>query len=292
MKRTRKHHLAKKLSLEFLEDRTVPVVGAFADAPATLAPQYDGVVQVNAVDGADAFFGTGSLLIDRTFILTAAHVVTNDSGAKLSGTIDFVTAGGTQSIVYTAADVFVVNGYDPNDSGNIVPNDVALIRINGAVPSGIQGYDIYRLHDEIGQNFTMVGFGDTGVGATGQNDSTAGTKRVGTNTFEATDNLTEGPEYFRNLAYDFDDGTSAENTLTNDYNVPSTLGVTSGGTLVETAVGSGDSGGPAFFNTSSGLTIAGITSGSSDDSKFGSIGSYARVSAFARAIDLLSLIHI
>jgi len=133
----------------------------------------------------------------------------------------------------------------------------------------------------------MVGFGDTGVGATGQNDATAGTKRVGTNTFEATDNLTEGPAYFRNLAYDFDDGTSAENTFTNDYNVPSTLGVTSGGTLVETAVGSGDSGGPAFFNTSSGLTIAGITSGVSDDSKFGSIGSYARVSAFARAIDLI-----
>ena len=287
MKRTKKQDLSKKLSLEFLEDRTVPVVGAFADAPATLAPQYDGVVLINAVDGANAFIGTGSLLIDRTFILTAAHVVTNNSGTKLSGTIDFVTAGGTQSIVYTAADVFVVNGYDPNDSGNIVPNDVALIRINGAVPTGIQGYDIYRLHDEIGQDFTMVGFGDTGVGATGQNDVTAGTKRVGTNTFEATDNLTEGPAYFRNLAYDFDDGTSAENTFTNDYSIPSTLGVFSGATLVETAVGSGDSGGPAFFNTSSGLTIAGITSGSSDDSKFGSVGSYARVSAFARAIDLI-----
>ena len=88
MKRTRKQHPAKKLSLEFLEDRTVPVVGAFADAPVTLAPQYDGVVLINAVDGANAFIGTGSLLVDRTFILTAAHVVTNDSGTKLSGTID------------------------------------------------------------------------------------------------------------------------------------------------------------------------------------------------------------
>lgn len=273
--------------LEILESRETPVVGAFADAPATLAPQYDGVVLINAVDGAQAFIGTGSLLVDRTFILTAAHVVTNDSGTKLSGTIDFVTAGGTQSIIYTTDDVFIVNGYDPNDSGNIVPNDVALIRINGTVPSGIQGYDIYRLHDEIGQDFTMVGYGQTGDGATGEIDGSSGTKRFGTNTFEATDNLTEGPAYFRNLAYDFDDGTSAENTFANDYSIPSTLGVFSGATLVETAVGAGDSGGPAFINTSSGLTIAGIVSGSTDDSKFGSIGSYARVSAFARAIDLI-----
>ena len=287
MKRTKKQDLSKKLSLEFLEDRTVPVVGAFADAPPTLAPQFDGVVLINANDGANAFIGTGSLLIDRTFILTAAHVVTNNSGDKLSGTIDFVTAGGTQSIVYTTADVFVVNGYDPDDSNNIVPNDVALIRINGTVPSGIQGYDIYRLHDEIGQDFTMVGYGQTGDGATGEIDGSSGTKRFGTNTFEATDNLTEGPAYFRNLAYDFDDGTSAENTFANDYSIPSTLGVFSGATLVETAVGAGDSGGPAFINTSSGLTIAGIVSGSTDDSKFGSIGSYARVSAFARAIDLI-----
>lgn len=287
MKRTRKQHLSKKLSLEFLEDRTVPVVGAFADAPVTLAPQFDGVVLINAIDGAQAFIGTGSLLIDRTFILTAAHVVTNNSGTKLSGTIDFVTSSGTQSIVYTTDDVFIVNGYDPNDDNTIVPNDVALIRINGVVPSGIQGYDIYRLHDEIGQNFTMVGYGQTGVGATGETDGSSGTKRVGTNTFEATDNLTEGSAYFRNLAYDFDDGTSAENTFANDYSIPSTLGVFSSATLVETAVGAGDSGGPAFISTSFGLSIAGITSGSTDDSKFGSIGSYARVSAFARAIDLI-----
>lgn len=287
MKHTKKQHLSKKLALEFLEDRTVPVVGAFADAPPTLAPQFDGVVLINANDGANAFIGTGSLLIDRTFILTAAHVVTNNSGTKLSGTIDFVTAGGTQSIIYTTDDVFIVNGYDPNDDNTITPNDVALIRINGAVPSGIQGYDIYRLHDEIGQDFTMVGYGQTGDGATGEIDGSSGTKRFGTNTFEATDNLTEGPAYFRNLAYDFDDGTSAENTFANDYSIPSTLGVFSGATLVETAVGAGDSGGPAFINTSSGLTIAGIVSGSTDDSKFGSIGSYARVSAFARAIDLI-----
>ena len=287
MKHTKKQHLSKKLALEFLEDRTVPVVGAFADAPPTLAPQYDGVVLINAIDGASAFIGTGSLLVDRTFILTAAHVVTNNSGTKLSGTIDFVTAGGTQSIIYTTDDVFIVNGYDPNDDNTIVPNDVALIRINGVVPSGIQGYDIYRLHDEIGQDFTIVGYGQTGDGATGETDGSSGTKRVGTNTFEATDNLTEGPDYFRNLAYDFDDGTSAENAFTNDYGIPSTLGVFSGATLVETAVGAGDSGGPAFINTSSGLTIAGIVSGSTDDSKFGSTGSYARVSAFARAIDLI-----
>jgi len=250
--------------------------------PFTDAPDYDGVVLIKANGG----IGTGSLLIGRTHILTAAHVVTN-AGVKLSGTIEFVTASGPpQSFPYTANDVSVVNGYDPDD----LRNDVAVIKINGVVPATIRGYDIYRLHDEIGQNFIMVGFGLTGNGTTGAIADTGGSKRIGTNTFEATDTTptTEGFKFFRNLATDFDNGTSAGNALQNTFDVPSNLGVFSSGTLVETDTARGDSGGPAFLSTSSGLVIAGITSaGIPPGSKFASIGFYARVSAFSRAIDLL-----
>src|SRR5688572_14253223 len=56
------------LGLEVLEDRVVPIVGAYS-IPAPVAPGtgYDGVVQVNG--------GTGSLLTTGRHILTAAHVV-------------------------------------------------------------------------------------------------------------------------------------------------------------------------------------------------------------------------
>lgn len=274
--------------LESLETRQTPVVGAFSPVGVTTNPIYDGVVLVNATDGVNDFIGTGTLLIGETHILTAAHVVTNELGEKLSGTIDFVRASGTQSILYTAADVTVINGYNPDPtSTSIVPNDVALIRINGTVPAGVTGFDLYRDHNEIGQQFTMVGFGETGTGTAGESNNTSGVKRAGTNTFEATGNAIDSNIFFRNLAYDFDDGTTVENVFTNTYGIPSTLGVTSGATLVETAVGSGDSGGPGFIDINGTLYIAGIVSGSTAESQFGSTGEYARISAFANAIDLI-----
>ena len=275
--------------LEILEGRETPVVGAFSPVGVTTNPLYDGVVLINATDGTNSFIGTGTLLIGRTHILTAAHVVTDDSGNKLSGSVDFVFgSGGGTSIPYSAADVTVLPSYNPvPGSNNIVPNDVALIRLTSAAPGSVTAFDLYRNTDEIGQAFTMVGFGETGTGADGESTNTSGVKRMGTNTFEATGNVTDEPAFFRNLAYDFDDGTTTYNEFSNTFGVPSNLGETSGATLIETAVGSGDSGGPGFINVNGTLYIAGIVSGSTDDSRFGSNGDYARVSAYARAIDLI-----
>ena len=84
--------------LEILESRETPVVGAFSPVGVTTNPLYDGVVLINATDGTNSYIGTGTLLIGRTHILTAAHVVTDDSGNKLSGSVDFVFgSGGVQS---------------------------------------------------------------------------------------------------------------------------------------------------------------------------------------------------
>ncbi|MFN6053353.1 MAG: trypsin-like serine protease [Planctomycetia bacterium] len=237
-------------TLERLESRQTPVVGAFSPVGSTTNPLYDGVVLINATDGTSSFIGTGTLLIGRTHILTAAHVVTDDSGNKLSGSVDFVFgSGGVQSIPYTAADVTVLPGYNPvQGSNNIVPNDVALIRLTSAAPGSVTAFDLYRNTDEIGKTFTMVGFGETGTGAAGESNNTSGVKRMGTNTFEATGNVVDDPTFFRNLAYDFDDGTSANNEFVNTFGIPSNLGETSGATLIETAVGSGDSGGPGFIH--------------------------------------------
>ncbi|MFZ9794428.1 MAG: trypsin-like serine protease, partial [Gemmataceae bacterium] len=282
-------------SLERLESRETPVVGAFSPVGVTTNPLYDGVVRIIAHDGALTFLGTGTLLIGRTHILTAAHVVTSsNSGNKLSGSVDFVFgSGGVQSIPYTADDVTVFPGYSPpgSRSNAIVQNDVALIRLTSPAPGSVTAFDMYRNTDEIGKTFTMVGFGNTGTGAAGATPATYGVKRMGTNTFEATGNGFN-PTYFRTLGYDFDDGTTPYNSITNIYGLPSNLGETSGATLIETAVNHGDSGGPGFIEVNGTPFIAGIAGSITDtnnfpNGSFGSGGFYARVSDYARAIDLI-----
>jgi hypothetical protein len=276
--------------LERLEDRTTPVVGAYySDASTTSDSAFNGVVRINYPNG--DLNGSGALMFDRNYILTAAHVVMNSAGQKIPGTINFYANSSSvvsSTISFTAADVSIVQGYVPVTSG-ISPNDVAVINITGKAPSGIAGYELYRSKDEIGQNFTMVGFGYTGNGTTGAVDSNSGgTKRIGINTFEATGNNVGDPAFFRNLVFDFDNGTPAGNELQNDYNVRSTTGVTSSNILIETNFASGDSGGPGFIKSDGRLLIAGVVSFGTTGFAFEGISQYARVSDFAAEIDGLT----
>ena len=274
--------------LERLEDRTTPVVGAYySDASTTNDPAFNGVVEIVLLNEAK---GSGALMFDRNYILTAAHVVTDNAGQKLPGTIKFYANSSStvsSTISFTAADVSIVHGYVPNGT-NIVPNDVAVINIAGKAPNGIVGYELYRSSNEIGKPFTMVGFGLTGNGTTGAASGTNGTKRIGINTFEATGTDVNQSALFKDLVYDFDDGTPAGNRLLNTYSVPSTTGETSSNILIETGTASGDSGGPGFINSGGILLIAGIVSGNTIGSPFTGIGFYSRVSAFANEIDGLT----
>lgn len=282
--------------LERLEDRTTPVVGAYySDASTTSDSAFNGVVKIENSDGS----GTGALMFGGNYILTAAHVVTNSAGQKLPGTIKFYPNSSnvfSLPISFTAADVSIVNGYVRN-GGIPVPNDVAVINIHGNAPSGIAGYELYRSDDEIGKSFTMVGFGLTGNGTTGEAPTPIPNppvptdrypKRIGINTFEATGNNVDDPAFFRNLVFDFDNGTPAGNILQNDYNVRSTTGVTSSNILIETNTARGDSGGPGFIMSGNKFLIAGVVNFGTTGSAFEGIGQYARVSDFADEIDGLT----
>ena len=273
--------------LERLEDRTTPVVGAYySDASTTNDPAFNGVVKIENSDG----YGSGALMFGGNYILTAAHVVTNSAGQKMPGTIKFYPNSSnvfSLPISFTAADVSIVQGYVPN-GGIPVPNDVAVINIHDNAPSGIAGYELYRSDDEIGKSFTMVGFGQTGNGTNGADSSTGGIKRIGINTFEATGADVGRPAFFRNLVYDFDNGTPSGNFLLNRYGVPSTTGETSSNILIETDSASGDSGGPGFINSNGKLLIAGIVSFGPPSLFSIGVSDYARVSAFADEIDGLT----
>ena len=162
-------------------------------------------------------------------------------------------------------------------------------------------YDIYRDKDEIGQSFTLAGYGKTGTGSAGATSSnTASPIRLkADNKFDADastlkSNLGSGmawtPLTGSQLVADFDDGTSTRDALGRLIYRTDT-----GHGLDEGLIAQGDSGGPAFI---SGL-LAGVASytaslsrgiinpdiDASTNSSFGEIAAWQRVSTYQQWID-------
>ena len=240
--------------------------------------------------------GSGTLLGDGQWVLTAAHVIFNEPAANMQIAIDLPTG----RVYLDVAETFVHEGYD-GSSGFNPANDIALIRLAERAP--IAGYDIYRGNAEIGSAFTLVGYGIAGTGLNGQlslseDPGSGDVKRTGQNVYEGLDGAApELDDIFGEpipdgslLFYDFDSGDPA-NDASPLLNGLSDLG------LGETEVNStsGDSGGPNFINGQ----IAGVVSGgttTSDagttdidggilNSSFGEISFDTRVSFYQNWID-------
>jgi secreted trypsin-like serine protease len=250
---------------------------------------FDGVVRVSV----DGFFGSGTLLFDGRAVLTAAHLFEGRSG---SATVSFETSSGTQTVSASNAIIH------PDYVGSQVNNDLALVWLSGSPPSAANRYNLYRDSDEIGQIFTMVGYGRTGTGSAGTTSSSNSTPTrlkaanqfdddgLGLKTSLGT-NMSFSPLAGSQLIADFDDGTTTHDALGRIINVNNTgLGLNEG------LIAPGDSGGPAFL---SGL-LAGVasytarltsSSGTSPDidsvinSSFGEIAAWQRVSHYQQWID-------
>lgn len=163
----------RTLTLEQLECRLVPVVGANGLAPEVgRGDDLDGIVLVEQGSG----YGTGALLADGRHVLTAAHVVDGAGGGK---TITFQLARGSNEIdisINIPAGSGLLNSSwvtgGPADQGN----DLALLTLVDQVqqqasrqlvaPFGAQRYGFWS-GDVSGEVVTMVGYGRTGTGADG-----------------------------------------------------------------------------------------------------------------------------
>src|SRR5262249_14204737 len=129
--------------------------------------------------------GTGTLLYDGRHILTAAHVYDSDGigGADNAANVQFNLARGTTQLSITdpvPANNIIVNS---NWAGTIVPGgflngtDLAIIPLIDPVtpaadrqmvaPFTAQRYNLFT-GDALGRTFTMVGYGETGTGDTGE----------------------------------------------------------------------------------------------------------------------------
>ncbi|MEO0392527.1 MAG: trypsin-like serine protease, partial [Pseudomonadota bacterium] len=132
--------------------------------------------------------GSGALLGDGTYVLTAAHVVFGEPVGAMQVAVDLPS--GRQFLA--VADVIIHPDYSPDASGYSSANDLALLRL--AEPAPIAGFDIYRGQNEVGSVFTLTGYGLAGTGQGGTvtlaEDTGSGvTKRTGQNRYEAVDGL-------------------------------------------------------------------------------------------------------
>jgi secreted trypsin-like serine protease len=250
---------------------------------------YDGVVMVSV----GGYYGTGVLLYDGQAVLTAAHLFSH--GSSLT-TVQFQTTAGTQSM--TTSDVGVLSSYDATNTNN----DLAIVWLNGHAPLAANRYDLYRSSDEIGQAMTIVGYGEPGTGASGVLTSYAAApiRQKAVNTFDADaadlkaklgSIMAWTPKAGTQLVADFDNGTAAQDALGRLIGKTG-LGLGSS----EGILTPGDSGGPAFINGK----VAGIASyitslsqgsvrpdidATANDSSYGEIGAWQRVSAYQQTLD-------
>lgn len=248
---------------------------------------YDGVVRVSF----GGYYATGALLFDGRAILTAAHLFDGRTG---TASVTFETRSGTQTL--SATTILQHPGYDAQSN-----NDLAIVWLSGTAPMMAHRYDIYRDSDEIGQVFTLSGYGRTGTGNTGATSSATSSpiRLKATNQFDADGATLKSylgagmawtPLAGTQLLADFDNGTATSDAL-GRLIYRSDLGQG----LSEGLIASGDSGGPAFIqNKIAGVAsyTASLSQGSIDpdldattNSSFGEIAAWQRVSAYQQWID-------
>ncbi|MBS0588497.1 MAG: trypsin-like serine protease [Proteobacteria bacterium] len=248
---------------------------------------YDGVVRVSF----GGYYGTGAVFFDGRAILTVAHLFEGRTG---SVSVTFETRNGMQTV--SASKFLQHPGYDAE--GN---NDLAIVWLSSSAPAAADRYNLYRDSNEIGQTFTFSGYGKTGTGSTGitGGDTSSPIRLKAGNQFDADaatlksylgSAMTWTPLTGTQLIADLDSGSAANDALGRLIN-SNGLGLG----LDEGFIAPGDSGGPAFLNGQ----IAGVASyttslsrgsvnpdiDSSDNSSFGEIAAWQRVSAYQQWID-------
>lgn len=247
----------------------------------------DGVVRVS--DGSR--YGSGALLSTGRHILTAAHVVDQSSVGQLQ--VYFALPGGIVNIPVSR----VLMHPDWTDAGGPINNDIAVLELASAAPEAAQRYDLYTANDEIGQVFTLAGYGkSTGSGS----DTSPPTLRAGDNQFDSDaarfdQRFDWGASPNKQLVFDYDDGTFAHDAFGVYFGMTG-LGLGS----QEAMITPGDSGGPGFLRKDGQLLIAGVSSfvarplndladvdGLANGS-FGEFGAMMRVSAYRPWIDSIT----
>jgi hypothetical protein len=216
------------------------------------------LLTMNDVNGNPLGSCTGSLLLSRMDILTAAHCLDAGSVGQTVGSVDvsFIGPGNTY-VTLTATQFKTMAGYDPNFVIN--DHDLGMIRLPSLAPAFAMGYGLFT-GDPLFQTALFAGYGLCGNGLTGDVFSCGGNRLWATNRIDAYASrgvdangefitLTTAPTSI--FVTDQDRvGNSSYDALC-FY-----LGVCDTGLATEGVTGRGDSGSGVFVNGQ----IAGVTS--------------------------------
>ena len=218
--------------------------------------------------GGDPSIGSGVLVGNGRWVLTAAHLLAGTRGMTFE--IDGRPFAASGWVAHPKYDGDFRRGYD-----------LGLVRLSGTV-DGVMPAGLYRGRRELGARATLVGAGLTGTGLTGAQDPAAADKllRAGTNVIDGTTDKLPGqyrdrlPGGVRVLITDFDSPTDPSVNTTGSAEP----------TELEMLISHGDSGGPLFVEDARGGTVvAGIHSygefrDERDDSDYGDVTGHTRVS--------------
>ncbi|HSI10747.1 MAG TPA: trypsin-like serine protease [Chthoniobacter sp.] len=220
----------------------------------------------------DAFGGT--LVADPygldQFVITSAHLV--EQGRIVPGTTTFTVGGNS----YGIASVVISPGYN----GTTLMNDLAIVRLTTSV-TNVTPVPYYTGSAEAGKTITMIGYGYTGTGSTGEQIGTGGTRRGANNVIDAINASTLGSLPSTSYAFDFDQPPSTPGT---SFNIGSSVPLT-----LEGMIASGDSGGGDFAVIGGTLYLVGLHSYDSSadgnsNASYSDIGGSTRVSLFSSFI--------
>src|SRR5262245_31541859 len=136
------------MTFELLEDRVAPVVGALQRAATVMLGATDPLAPFGSSSSGIAMIrtptgdlGTGELLMTGRDLLTAAHVVTDTSGAVLTGNFT-VTFEVPQAIMITVPSTAIT--VNPGWNGDATHgSDIAIISLPAPAPAGAARYPLY-----------------------------------------------------------------------------------------------------------------------------------------------------
>jgi len=230
---------------------------------------YDAVGEILLSTSGGGVRGTG-VLIAANYVLTAAHVLDDPTSTNVSFTLrDGTSRAGANWSIHANWTGSLSNGYD-----------IAVLELASDI-TGAPAASLYAGTGEVNQQLTMVGYGRTGTGTTGDTLA-SGTRRAGQNIADGFGGGIVGSMnlsgYASHIVFaDFDEPGDPTESLMGS-NTPVAL---------EASTAPGDSGGGAFI----GAQLAGITSfGASIDgatnSDYGDLMGFTRVSSFISWIDI------
>jgi len=228
--------------------------------------QFRAVGQLSITGPTGGAASCSGTVVANQWVLTAAHCVDRPAS----------TAAFLRDASFGFVDRIIINP-DWQRNNPLGGGDLALLRLSTPI-TGITPAQIYTGRDELGSEATIVGFGRTGTGLTGELPGTGGTLRAGNNIIDVLGAARGWDE--RILLTDFDNPTNPDDSNYGD-STPLDL---------EYSIAPGDSGGAMFILTDAGWQIAGISSfiNSTDGSPNGDYGDsngFTRVSDYAAWIN-------